>query len=54
MSELQDVVDLMFLHFTDSNAGKGRIFFVCVVFLGFPPPPFLFLLILQVVFHPAL
>lgn len=36
MSDLQDVVDVLFLHFTDSTAG----FFVCVLFVGFAPPIF--------------
>lgn len=42
MSELQDVVDLMFLHFTDSNAGKGRIFLYVLYFWGFLHPRFYF------------
>lgn len=41
-SELQDVVDLMFLHFTDSTAGKGRTFLYVLYFWGFPHPHFYF------------
>lgn len=53
ISDLQDVVDVLFLHFTDSTAGKGRAFSYVFFLWGlFTPPltPFFFL-ILEVVFH---
>lgn len=53
MSDLQDVVDVLFLHFTDSTAGKGRAFSYVFFLWGlFTPPltPFFFL-ILEVMFH---
>lgn len=42
MSDLQDVVDVLFLHFTDSTAGKGRAFSYVFFLWGLftPPPPY--------------
>lgn len=54
MSDLQDVVDLFFLHFIDSIAGKGRAFLYVLFLWGSPAPVFFFLLIMQVVFHSTL
>lgn len=38
MSDLQDVVGLLFLHFTDSIAGKGRAFLYVFYFWSSPSP----------------
>lgn len=40
MSDLQDVVDLLFLHFTGSIAGRGRAFLYVLHFGGSSHPHF--------------